>query len=378
MPERAEKSLREPEDSVVDPANERRGPRAEQRATSLDALIEYSPLAIVLLDPSHHIRLVNPAFEKLFRYGASEVVGADIDDLIAPSGSEASEEAHDLTHRVLSGQAVHSTGRRRRKDGTTAEVEIHGVPLIHQGHLWGVYAIYQDISERREVERLKDEFVAMVSHDLKAPLTAVRLSLGLLADGTLGPQTEKAREVIAIADQNVNRLVNLINDTLDLKRIEAGGMELKLEPVPIQAVIDRSIEAVAPLASERGVRLDARPSTAIVRGDDSRLIQVVVNLLSNAVKFSVSGKTVRVEVSSAPECAEIRVVDQGRGIPAEHRETIFQPFRQVRRSDAEIKGGTGLGLAICRAIVVRHGGSIGFESEVGKGSTFWFRLPAAV
>ena len=366
-----------PEETIGQAGNGPARPAAEQRATSLDALIEHSPLAIVLLDPTHHIRLVNPAFEKLFLYSPSEVIGTDIDDLIAPAGSEASEEAHELTRRVLSGGPVHSAGRRRRKDGSTAEVEVHGVPLIDEGRLWGVYAIYQDISERREVERLKDEFVAMVSHDLKTPLTSVRLSLGLLADGTLGPQTPKALEVIGIAEQNVTRLVNLINDLLDLKRMEAGAMELKLEPLAIQAVVDRSLEVVRPLANERGVKLEAAPTAALGIGDAPRLIQVVVNLLSNAVKFSPSGRTVRVEAAEPGDWVEVRVVDQGRGIPAEHRERIFEPFRQVQRSDSEMKGGTGLGLAICRAIVVQHGGSMGVESEAGAGSTFWFRIPAA-
>jgi PAS domain S-box-containing protein len=352
-------------------------PGVSQRATSLDALIEYSPLAIVLLDPSHHIRLVNPAFERMFLYAAPEVVGADIDDLIAPEGSGTYEEAHQLTRSVLTGQPVHATGRRRRKDGSSVEVEIHGVPLIDNGRQWGVYAIYQDISERREVERLKDEFVAMVSHDLRTPLTAVRLSLGLLADGTLGPQSEKARQVIAVAEQNVARVVNLTNDILDLKRIEAGRLQLKLETLAIQSVVERSVEAVRPLAVEKNLQLESFFSEALVRGDSQRLIQVVVNLLSNAVKFSDPGQAVRVEVSSPLPWVEVRVVDRGRGIPAEHREAIFEPFHQVRRTDASLKGGTGLGLAICRAIVAQHGGSVGVDSQVGRGSTFWFRLPSA-
>lgn len=238
-------------------------------------------------------------------------------------------------------------------------------------------AFLRDISERRHVERLKDEFVAMVSHDLKTPLTAVRLSLGLLADGTMGPQPPKALDVIKIAGQNIDRLVDLTNDILDFKRIEAGRLELKLVPISIAEVIDGSLEVIRPLADERRLKLVVPFSSARLLGDPARLHQVMVNLLSNAVKFSPPEGSIAIDVVEQGGWVEVRVTDHGRGIPAEHRETVFEPFRQLSRSDAKLKGGTGLGLAICRAIVRQHGGTMGLESEIGKGSTFWFRISSA-
>lgn len=227
------------------------------------------------------------------------------------------------------------------------------------------------------MERLREELVAVVSHDLKTPLTSVRLSLGVLADGTLGPLGPAAKNVVAIAERNVDRMVKLANDLLDLKRLEAGRLEMHIEPLPIQSVIDRCFEVVRELAIAQGVILHGGCSATRVMGDGERLAQVITNLLSNAIKFSPPAGHVTVDVREVEGWAEVRVTDEGRGIPPGFQETVFERFRQVSPGDSREKKGSGLGLAICKAIVVQHGGTIGVESEEGKGSSFWFRLPLA-
>src|SRR5262249_32851339 len=169
----------------------------------------------------------------------------------------------------------------------------------------------------------------------------------------------------------------LINDILDLERLESGKMEMHFTDIPLSSVFERSIESVRAFAEQQEVSLDIFKSTAIVHGDGDRLVQVLVNLLSNAVKFSPRGSAVTVTSSLVPGFAEVRVSDSGRGIPKAYKDAIFERFRQVEASDSRQKGGTGLGLAICKMIMEQHKGSIGVESEEGHGSTFWFRVPSA-
>ncbi len=180
---------------------------------------------------------------------------------------------------------------------------------------------------------------------------------------------------MAVAERNVVRLVRLINDILDLERYDSGRIEMHFETVALDSVFARSLEAVRSFADQEGVAIEISPATAQVWGDGERLVQVLVNLLSNAVKFSPRGSVVCLEARQGNGWSQVSVRDEGRGIPPSFRSVIFERFRQVEASDARQKGGSGLGLAICKAIIEQHGGSIGVESEEGKGSLFWFRLP---
>ena len=234
--------------------------------------------------------------------------------------------------------------------------------------------IVRDVSESREVERLKKEFVATVSHELRTPLTSIRGSLGLLAGGVLGTLPPEAIEVVAVAERNVIRLVRLINDILDLERLDTGRIEMHFESVTLASVFERSLEAVKALADQEGIPVESAAPSGSVWADGDRLVQVLVNLLSNAVKFSPRGGVVRLSASEEGGWTNVRVTDQGRGIPPSFREAIFERFRQVEASDARQKGGSGRGLAICKSIIEQHGGSIGVESEEGRGSVFWLKL----
>jgi signal transduction histidine kinase/DNA-binding response OmpR family regulator len=233
-----------------------------------------------------------------------------------------------------------------------------------------------DLGQQREMQRLKNEFTSVVSHELRTPLTSIRGSLGLMAGGALGAIPPQAQRMLDIAVTNTDRLIRLINDILDLERIESGEVAMDVRPVDARAVIDEAIRTLEGMACEAGVRLEAGGSPITVSGDRDRLIQALTNLLGNAIKFSPSGASVRAIVERTGEQATFRVEDEGRGIPADRLEEIFQAFEQVDASDSREHGGTGLGLAISRMIVQRHGGRIWAKSTVGRGSTFSFTVPA--
>jgi signal transduction histidine kinase len=233
--------------------------------------------------------------------------------------------------------------------------------------------------KERAIERLKQEFAAMISHDLRTPLTSIQLFLSMLSKGMLGDVNEKIKDKAGVADRNATRLIGLINDLLDLEKMEAGQLPLARANADACAVVNHSLESVRAFSEKHQVHLAFENAGSIhVFADEGRVIQVLVNLLSNAIKFSPSGGTVSVSVSSIGTSAKFAVADQGRGVPPELQGAIFDRFKQVDDTDSTEKKGTGLGLAICKAIVEQHGGTIAVDSVEGSGSTFWFTLPLAV
>jgi signal transduction histidine kinase len=268
-----------------------------------------------------------------------------------------------------------TTWEGRRKNGALFPFELSlyefttGAGRRFAGHV-------RDVSERREVDRMKKEFVATVSHELRTPLTSIRGSLTLLAAGVLGTLAPEVAEAVGIAERNAIHLIDLINDILDLERLENGRMEMEMRPMSIGPALARAHDAVRGMAEDKGVAVALELADVQVVGDENRLVQVVVNLLSNAVKFSPRGAAITVCAQETAGFVEVSVRDRGRGVPRSYQRSIFERFQQVEASDSRQKGGTGLGLAICKTIVEQHGGTIGVESDVGRGSTFWFRIPA--
>jgi signal transduction histidine kinase/DNA-binding response OmpR family regulator len=233
-----------------------------------------------------------------------------------------------------------------------------------------------DISQHRELQRLKNEFTSVVSHELRTPLTSIRGSLGLMAGGALGAMPPDAQRMLDIAVDNTDRLVRLVNDILDLERIESGEVAMRMEPSPAAEIVLEAVREMEGAAAQAGVVLEAHVAPVLVMGDRDRLVQTLVNLIGNAIKFSPAGAAVRAHVARAGNHGVFQVEDEGRGIPADKLETIFQAFEQVDASDSREKGGTGLGLAICRMIVERHGGRIWAQSVADEGSTLAFTVPA--
>lgn len=254
-----------------------------------------------------------------------------------------------------------------------------------------VLAIVRDISERKKVERLKNEFVSIVSHELRTPLTSVRGSLSLISSGVVGEIPAEAKMLVDIAYKNSERLILLINDILDIEKIESGRMDFNLEPLALMPIVEQAIEANRAYGKQFGVQLVLEQSLpdAKINVDRDRLLQVLTNFLSNAAKFSPANGTVLVSVSRHLQCESdelkenfstqsfirVAVTDNGSGIPEEFHSRIFQKFAQADSSDTRYKGGTGLGLSICKAIIEKLGGQIGFETEPNVRTTFYFDLP---
>lgn len=229
----------------------------------------------------------------------------------------------------------------------------------------------------RASERAKDEFLSVVGHELRSPLTSIRGALGLLDGGVLGELPQDAANMVSVAVLNTDRLVRLVNDILDIERMAAGRLLLEPAPVRAAALVSESIQVLQATADAAGVTLRSRVDSSAVFADADRIVQALVNLLGNAVKFSHAGDVVSVTVARDQDLALFSVRDDGRGIPVDRLESIFERFRQVDASDAREKGGAGLGLPIARAIVEQHEGRMWAESEEGRGSTFHFTLPLA-
>ena len=239
------------------------------------------------------------------------------------------------------------------------------------------------LAEQSDMDQVKNEFISTVSHELRTPLTSIRGALGLLSSGLLGNVDEKAQNLLRIASTNTERLIRLINDILDLERMESGEAPANLRRCSLFDLAREAVEAMSGMAEAAKIRLTlhsfAAQDAIYFNADPDRILQVMNNLLSNAIKFSPTGSTVSVQINADEESLYLKVIDRGRGVPADKLESIFNRFQQVESTDSSKKGGTGLGLAICRSIILQHGGSIWAQpnqngAQPGPGSTFCVQL----
>lgn len=266
------------------------------------------------------------------------------------------------------------------------EIPINGVIHQEEARIVAIndneaLIIVRDMTERHQVERMKDEFISMVSHELRTPLTSIQVALGLLDDQLVDPTSEDGRNMIHIATAGVDRLVRLVNDILDLERLESGKLRIQKQPCQTQDLVDAAIQQMQDLANQSSVTVSTSGASHGVHADPDRMVQVLTNLLSNAIRFSPAASTIHIHVESLscdgmpPHCLRFSVADQGRGIPPEKLEYIFERFQQVDTSDSREKSGSGLGLAICQNIIQQHDGQIWAESVLNQGSTFYFTVP---
>lgn len=325
---------------------------------------------------------LNPAAERILGMTLSDMKGRTIHEAIHHSyadGTPCPEKDCANTQAIRRGEALATAyDTYWRGDGTSIPVEYSSTPMFEEGgNPCGTVVMFRDVTERRAIERLKSEFVSTVSHELRTPLTSIRGALGLLVSGLLGPTGEKAQRMLKIAVTNTDRLVRLINDILDLERIDSGKVELTRGPVDASSVMTQAIEGLQVMADEARVRLVLQPVSAAMWGDSDRIIQTLTNLLGNAVKFSLPDTTVTLSGISREAEFLFCVADEGRGVPEEKLRTIFERFSQVDASDSRDKGGSGLGLAICRSIVNAHGGRIWAEVNEPTGTRFQFTIPLA-
>lgn len=343
------------------------------------AILDTAVEGIITIDEKGTMQSVNPAAARLFGYTIDEMAGRNV-KMITPSPVH---EEHDgyLSRYLKTGEKT-IIGMPREVEG----IKKNGAPipvslavseiLLEDRRLFT--GILHDLTEQKKAERTKNEFVSMVSHELRTPLTAISGGLKLVHSGVTGELPEKAGAMVEMAYRNSERLNLLINDILDLQKIEAGRMTFQFTALDLASLAEKAINENQAFAHKHNARLvlENRLSGALfVRGDASRLAQVMANLLSNAAKFSPEGGEVTVILEESEGAAQVTVKDRGPGIPESFHDSIFEKFAQADASSTREKGGTGLGLSITKAMVESHGGKIGFTSESGRGASFWFRLP---
>jgi PAS domain S-box-containing protein len=338
---------------------------------------------IIGVDREGKITSVNPAAVEMLGCTEEELLGVPIDDVFhrrAVDGVAPRWEDSPINVTLVEGMLQSSDAELAwRADGSSFAAEYVSNPMCDDyANVLGAVITFRDITERHEVDRLKSQFVSTVSHELRTPLTSIRGALGLLSGGLLGSITGKGQRMLEIAVSNTDRLIRLINDILDVERVEGETMKMSSTSVDAFDLMKRTVEGVQAMADSAGVRLTIEPTTAHFLGDADRIHQTLTNLVGNAIKFSPPDTTVTLGASSDGAKCTFRVADQGRGVPASKLEMIFERFQQVDASDSRDKGGSGLGLAICRSIVEAHGGRIWAERNEPVGTLFRFTLPVAI
>ena len=369
--------------------------RAETRLRELsrqsDSILESVGDGIYGIDLEGRVTVINPAAAQMLGYKPQELLGRRMHDVIHSRHADGSpypaEECPIL-------QTVHSLDTVRinndvfwRSDGTSFPVEYVARPQLDARHelasgfgnrpqAIGVVVAFRDTAERRAFDRMKDEFISTLSHELRTPLTSLRAALGLVTGGALNAKPDKQRQMLDIAISNTDRLIRLVNDFLDIERISSGSTELHAATLPVQLLFQRVVALQQTAADKKNLRFSLQPNEIEIYADPDRILQALTNLVSNAVKYSPQGGTIWLSARRQDEHEiSIAVHDQGRGIPQDKLERIFERFHQVDASDSRMMGGTGLGLAICRSIVKQHGGRIWASSPPGEGATFRFTLP---
>jgi PAS domain S-box-containing protein len=353
---------------------------AEKHLAQMEAryhrLLEAAPDTMVVVNHAGEIVLLNLQAEKEFGYRRDELLGENIKKIIPNRVNERLIDKGPGSPRdastLLIGVEIELTGRR--KDGGEFPIEIMLSPLESAERI----LVIRDISARRQTERLKDEFVATVSHELRTPLTSISGSLGLLAGQWASKLPESAARLLTIAHTNSQRLARLLNDILDIEKLESGHVVFNLSKVAVRALVEHAIEDNRGFAESYGVsvRLDGGSVDLDVNADPDRLAQVITNLLSNAIKFSPAEGEVLVAVEKNADDVRITVRDHGSGVPDEFKPHIFEKFAQADATNTRQKGGTGLGLSIVKQIVERLGGEISFDDAPGGGAIFCVELPA--
>ncbi|MBL4645191.1 MAG: response regulator [Rhizobiales bacterium] len=349
-----------------------------EREAGIKEILQSATTPIITISKKGIIQEANDATTTLLGYSRGEMLGSNVSMLMAPYDRDRHDGYLNNYEKTQIRKMIGITREVEacRSDGTRVSISLAVSESSYNGEK--IYTgIMTDLTEQKKSERLKNEFVSTVSHELRTPLTSIKGALGLVKSSVLGELPDQIKSMITIAYDNSDRLVRLINDILDMEKIEAGKISFSLQQIELGAFLERTILANKAYADNLDVSLKLGPVDhgLMVEADPDRLEQVITNLLSNAAKFSPSGAPVSITVMQREEMVRISVVDQGPGIPVEFQDTIFGKFAQADSSDTKSQGGTGLGLAISKAIVEAHGGTIGFQTSEGKGTTFFIDLP---
>jgi two-component system, OmpR family, sensor histidine kinase VicK len=362
------------------------------------------PVLIAYVDDRECYQFNNQAYADWLGQPLAKIHGAKMQQVW---GQDHYERIQPQVTAALAGQVITYENEINLPDGTTRSVNVTYIPHRDlEDRVSGFFSLTSDISDRKAIERMKDEFISVVSHELRTPLTSLHSALKILATGRLGTLPADGQQLLSIADENTERLVRLVNNVLDLQRIESGAVTMEKQTCTAADLMVHAVEAMQPMAEQQGITLVNQPLAIQLWVDADYIVQALTNLISNAIKFSAAGSTVWLTVTASQPASPQRrkstkstalkarspsvvmaelsgesigvlfqVRDEGQGIPVNKLESIFERFQQVDSSDSRKKGGTGLGLTICRKIIEQHGGKIWVDSTLGVGSTFSFTLP---
>ena len=383
--------LREANSNLQQEINDRLQAEAALRRSEeqLRLIANGLPVLIAYVDKQQRYRFNNEVYQTWLGLSPTKIHNSHLKKV---HGEEEYQNICGYVETVLSGKTVNYETDIMLLDGCLHSLNVTYIPHFNEQQktlVQGFFALTSDISDRKAIERMKDEFISVVSHELRTPLTSIHSSLKILATGKLGNLSSKGQRMLNIADEQTERLVRLVNNVLDLQSIQSGKVKMNKTACKATELMIEAAQTMQTMAQEHGVQLFAESVNFMVWADRDYIVQTLTNLLSNAIKFSPPDSKVWLSAKrkhqrnttkgkkSIPYIV-FEVKDQGQGIPANQLETIFERFQQVDSSDSRKKGGTGLGLAICRQIIEEHGGKIWAESLSGKGSTFYFTLPAVI
>lgn len=335
------------------------------------AILDNAVDVICSINADGKFTAANPASLQTWGYAPEKLVGLPYSHLIAREDC------------AKFGEAIEQIKRDKAPITIENRIVNQGQEFVHV--LWSLrwseeerslFCVAHDVSDRKRVEQLKQEFLAVISHELRTPLTSLQATLTLLGTGAYGELNGNGERRVRSAESGIGRLIMMINDLLDMEKMEAGKLSMTYADIDLADVISRSIDAIQGFSEEQGVTVEAHTRPVTVLADAERLVQVMVNLLSNAIKYSEDGFAVQIELVDKKEFCEVQIIDHGVGIPAGYEEKIFAKYEQAPvASGAKKRKGTGLGLPICKAIVEQHGGDIGVRPTAGGGSTFWYTIP---
>lgn len=336
-------------------------------------VIASMPVGLITLTGTGSIKAANPRAREIFAYEEPQLVGAHISRLIPSAGRDTFSQAPDAPQPIHfnggSSEGCTSDGRKFPIDVAISEL------TTPEGAL--VLASIQDISQRRRIEQLKQEFVSMVSHDLRTPLSSVSLTLNMLNDGVYGELSAEVLKILRNAGSNVHRLISLINDLLDIEKMESGKLKMEFDYVRLSSVIEKAVDSVRALSEQRQIAVVKPQANKVIVGDSDRLVQVLANFLTNALNYSPSGSAVEIALSEKGQTVELSVTDDGPVVGEAWRQAIFERFQGADDAPCPRRDGTGVTLSVCRAIIEGHHGTIGVRDGCSGSNMFWFAIPCA-
>ena len=337
------------------------------------AVVEHALDVICTLSEAGQFLTINKSCRTHWGYREDELAGKQVDKILHSKHENPDEEIHPLLNTIRSqGEALATEAKIKRKDGTTADT-IWSVHWSREDKRF--YCVVHDITVRKEAERIRQEVVAMVSHDIRAPLTSISIGIEMLESGAKGELPVPAIGQLDKMSLSTRRLMRLVNDFLDLEKLQSSELELRKKTVNLDVLITNAVQELESIAQNKGITIKLEDADIDLEADGERLSQVISNLLSNAIKYSPKGGEIRLECERTDSAVEVRIADDGPGIDPDEQSSIFERFKQS--SGAIVKNSSGLGLAICKSLVELHGGTIGVRSLPGAGSTFWFRIPCS-